>query len=161
MGIIFLVGFLCGIWATYYISKPKRITQQPNEPLEKYMERVGSPISETFPQYLERVGAIKPSYKAPSGLDPRYEYVSLVDQLKYEELQDKGQIRHMTEKEILDKFDIDIAKTCEQNEAELNHALDEYFKHLREINNAAQDKRRFEPFSDHRFPLDKNGNGGC
>lgn len=106
---------------------------------------------ETFPEYLERVGAIKPKFELSEELKAKYGSFGDIPR----------PTRHKSEKDILDKFDIDIAKTCEENEAKLNHALDEYFKLLTEINNAAQDKRRFEPFSDRRFPLDKNGNGGC
>lgn len=118
--IIFWFGFIVGLSVIVLLYR-KRIDTLESETDTKINLQEGKKKAEafysrheTFPEYLERVGAIKPSYKAPSGLDIKYEYVSLADRLRYEDNRMDGRIQHMGEKEILDKFDTDIAKTCEE-----------------------------------------------
>jgi hypothetical protein len=181
--IIFWFGFIVGLSVIVLLYR-KRIDTLESEIDTKINLQEGKKKAEafysrheTFPEYLERVGAIKPKFELSEEL--KDEYGSFGDIPR--------PTRHKSEKDILDKFDIDIAKTCEEalhnikaNREVLLHlhnkaieekakryfeekdpeeeygSFEEFLKREREKN-----KRRFEPFSDRIFPLDKNGNGGC
>lgn len=84
---------------------------------------------------------------------PEFEYVPQ-NRTKSDEANYYGRIQHMDEKEILDKFDIDIAKTCEEAENEIKKT--EAFW-LSKSDKTITIKRP----SHETLTLDKNGNGGC
>lgn len=99
---------------------------------------------ETFPQYLERVGAIKPKFVLSEELKAKYGSFGDIPR----------PTRHKSEKDILERFDIDIAKTREEAENEIKKT--EAFW-LSKSDKTITIKRP----SHETFPLDKNGNGGC
>lgn len=132
--IIFWFGLIVGLSAIVLLYR-KRIDTLESEIDTKINLQEGKKKAEafysrheTFPEYLERVGAIKSKAEPKSYHEnqlerynqiikdrpkPNFEYVPQ-NRTKADEANYYRKIQHMDEKDILDKFDIDIAKTCEE-----------------------------------------------
>lgn len=169
--IIFWFGFILGLSAIVLLYRKRIDTlesgidtkinlQECKKKAEAFYSR-----HETFPQYLERVGAItKPKFELSEELKAKYGSFGDIPRTT----------RHMDEKEILDKFDIDIAKTCEGYDKEIHKDFEkgmtkeEYdvFRSYYKLRGTFYWKggpfKSAVGFKPHEtFPLDKNGNGGC